>query len=84
MIDFDIPAFYTQTREVNIGGISLGGSYPIRIQSMTNVPTLDTQACVAQIERLVHAGSDYVRLSTPSMADAKHLSVIKTQLKERK
>ena len=53
MIDFDIPAFYTQspyayvrrkTREVNIGGISLGGSYPIRIQSMTNVPTLDTQA----------------------------------------
>ena len=62
MIDFDIPAFYTQspyayvrrkTREVNIGGISLGGSYPIRIQSMTNVPTLDTQACVSKVGTFV-------------------------------
>ena len=54
----NLPAFYTATpfqqhrrptREVTVGGLPMGGSQPLRIQSMANVPTLETEACVRQI-----------------------------------
>ncbi|MBO4282085.1 MAG: (E)-4-hydroxy-3-methylbut-2-enyl-diphosphate synthase [Bacteroidales bacterium] len=69
-----------ETRVVDVGGIPLGGSHPIRIQSMTNIPTLETEACVQQIVRLAEAGCDYVRLATPRAEDAHNLSAIRKRL----
>lgn len=69
-----------RTRVVKIGDVPLGGEYPIRIQSMTNTNTMDTEATVAQTIRLVNAGCDYVRITAPSVKEAKNLGVIKTEL----
>lgn len=67
---------------VNIGDIPLGGDYPIRIQSMINTPTMDTKASVEQCKRLIDAGSDYVRITTPSIREAENLAKIKSNLRE--
>lgn len=53
-----------ETCEVQIGSTPLGGQNPIRVQSMTNTVTLDTEACVAQTLRIAQAGGEYVRLTT--------------------
>ena len=47
-----------QTSVVNIGAVPLGGDNPIRIQSMTNTSTQDTEASVAQAKRIVDAGGE--------------------------
>lgn len=52
-----------QTKEVAIGNLPVGGINPIRLQSMTNTPTLDTRATVEQCMRLFDAGCDYVRIT---------------------
>ncbi len=67
---------------VNIGDIPMGGANPIRLQSMTNTPTLDTHATVEQCKRIIDAGADYVRITTPAVRDAENLAVIKKQLHE--
>lgn len=71
------------TREVTIGDVPLGGNYPIRPQSMTTVDTMDTNGSVEQIIRVVHAGSEYVRLTAPSIKEAQNLKEIKKELKKR-
>ena len=71
------------TREVNIGGIAMGGNNPIRIQSMTNTPTLDTKATVEQCIRIINAGADYVRITAPGIQDAENLALIKKELRAR-
>ncbi len=71
------------TREVRIGSIPLGGSNPIRIQSMTTVDTMDTVGSVEQTIRMVEAGCEYVRITAPSLRDAKNLELIKKELKVR-
>ncbi len=48
--------FRRETTEVNIGAVPLGGPNSIRVQSMTNTSTQDTQACVEQAKRIVDAG----------------------------
>ncbi len=68
------------TREVTIGNLVIGGQHPIRIQSMTNTPTLDTKATVNQAIRLIHAGCEFVRVAVPGMQEAKNLSAIKNGL----
>ncbi|HEY4784471.1 MAG TPA: (E)-4-hydroxy-3-methylbut-2-enyl-diphosphate synthase, partial [Bacteroidales bacterium] len=65
---------------VQVGNISLGGNYPIRIQSMTNTPTLNTAATVEQCKRIIDAGGDFVRITTPTIQDAENLADIKKQL----
>lgn len=72
-----------KTREVNIGGIPLGGNNPIRIQSMTTTNTLDTLATVEQTIRMVEAGCDYVRITAPSLKEAQNLEQIKNELRKR-
>jgi len=72
-----------QSRVVHIGDIPLGGNHPIRIQSMTNTNTMDTEATVAQTIRLVDAGCEYVRITAPSVKEAQNLGVIKTELAKR-
>ena len=71
------------TREVFIGDIPLGGNNPIRIQSMTTTDTMDTIATVEQSIRMFEAGSEYVRITAPSIKDAENLSEIKKEIKRR-
>ena len=72
-----------KTREVFIGDIPLGGNNPIRIQSMTTTDTMNTIATVEQTIRMVEAGCEYVRITAPSINEAKNLEVIKKELKAR-
>ena len=71
------------TREVNIGDVPMGGSNPIRIQSMTTTDTMDTAATVAQSIRMIESGCDYVRITAPSLNEAKNLEIIKKELRLR-
>jgi 1-hydroxy-2-methyl-2-(E)-butenyl 4-diphosphate synthase len=70
-----------ETSEVNIGAIPLGASNPIRIQSMTNTSTLNTENSVAQIKRIVDAGANYVRLTTQGIKEAENLKEINISLR---
>ncbi len=72
-----------KTIEVNIGGVPLGGSSPIRIQSMTDTDTMDTDATVEQFIRIVKAGADYVRIAVKTSKDAENLREIKEKIQER-
>ena len=67
--------------EVLIGSVPLGGTNPIRIQSMTNTDTLDTNASVAQCIRIIEAGADYVRLTAQGIKEAENLATIKKELR---
>ena len=72
-----------KTREVNIGGIGLGGDNPIRVQSMTTIDTMDTIGSVDQTIRIVESGAEYVRITAPSLKEAKNLENIKKELRIR-
>ncbi len=72
-----------KTRVVNIGDLPLGGDYPIRVQSMTTTPTLDTFNTVAQSIRMIEAGSEYIRITAPSLKEAENLEVIKREIRNR-
>jgi len=72
-----------KTRVVHIGDIPLGGDYPIRIQSMTITDTMDTKATVKQTITMVESGCDYVRITAPSISEAKNLENIKKELRQR-
>ena len=65
---------------VQIGNTSIGGNNPIRIQSMTNVSTMDTEACVRQSVEIIDAGGEYVRLTTQGINEANNLRNIKDGL----
>ncbi len=71
------------TREVNIGGVPLGGNNPIRVQSMTTVDTMDTMGSVEQTLRMVESGCEYVRITAPSIKEAQNLDNIKNELRKR-
>lgn len=63
--------------ETRIGDTPLGGSNPVRIQSMTNTNTNDTEASTEQVIRIVKAGADYVRLTAQGVREAENLRNIK-------
>lgn len=63
--------------ETRIGNTPLGGENPIRIQSMTNTNTNDTEASADQVIRIVEAGADYVRLTAQGVREAENLKNIK-------
>jgi len=63
-----------------VGSVPLGGSHPVRIQSMTNTDTLDTKTSVAQCIRIIEAGADFVRLTAQGVREAENLAVIKQEL----
>ncbi len=71
-----------ETSEVNVGATPMGGSNPIRIQSMTNTATQDTEASVAQIKRIVDAGGEYVRLTAQGIKEAENLMNINAALRQ--
>ena len=69
-----------QTRVVSVGDVAMGGTYPIRVQSMTTTDTCDTEGTVKQIIRLVEANCEIVRVTAPSIRDAENLQEIKAAL----
>lgn len=71
------------SHEVNIGATPLGGENPIRIQSMTNTVTMDTEACVEQAKRIIDAGGEYVRLTTQGLKEAENMREINIGLRSQ-
>ena len=66
-----------KSEEVVIGNVKIGGGNPIAVQSMTNTKTEDVSATVDQINRLVQAGCDIVRVAVPTMEAAEAIAGIK-------
>ena len=71
------------TFEVRAGDIGIGGANPIRVQSMTTTDTLDTNGTADQVERLVRAGCEIVRITAPSLKEAENLGAIRAELARR-
>lgn len=69
-----------KTRPVPVGDITIGGSYPVAVQSMINEDTLDIEGSVNAIQRLHEIGCEIVRVTVPSMAHAKAMQVIRDYL----
>ena len=69
-----------KTSEVAIGNVNFGGENPIRLQSMTTVDTMDTEASVAQAIRMIEAGCELVRYTAPSIKEAENLKIIREEL----
>ena len=61
------------TKQINCGGVLIGGGAPVSIQSMTNVDTRDTDALVRQIDELTEAGCEIIRVAVPDMEAAESL-----------
>jgi (E)-4-hydroxy-3-methylbut-2-enyl-diphosphate synthase len=72
-----------RTREVRVGKVGIGGTNPIRIQSMTNTDTCDAVATAAQVEALARAGCEIIRVTAPSVRDAENLGAIRGELDKR-
>lgn len=68
------------TRQIQVGSVAVGGGAPVSIQSMTNTPTQDVTATVAQIRALTTAGCDIVRVAVPDMDAARAVAEIKRQI----
>lgn len=80
----DITRYERQkTWEVKIGDVGVGGSNPIRIQSMTDTPTKETEPTVEQIIALARKGADYVRCTVKGIYDAENLKNIVDELRSR-
>ena len=77
---FDTTIHRRKTRPVKVGDVTIGGGYPVVVQSMINEDTLDIEGSVAAIRRLHETGCEIVRVTVPSMAHAKALAQIKAQL----
>lgn len=73
---------YTRRKssEVRVGNTPLGGNHPIRIQSMANVSTMDTDAAVEQAIRMIGAGAEYVRFTAQGEREARNLGKIRRRL----
>lgn len=68
------------TRQIRVGGVPVGGGAPVTIQSMTNTPTQDAAATVAQIRRLEQAGCEIVRVAVPDPDAARAVGAIKAAI----
>lgn len=65
-----------KTREIHLGNLKIGGSNPIVVQSMTSTKTHDLQATLSQIDRLIKAGCEAIRVAVPAKEDAEALPEI--------
>ena len=71
------------TREVKVGSIGVGGNNPIRVQTMLISDTMNTAACVAEAIPIIEAGCEILRITAPSINDAKNLKNIVAALRQR-
>ncbi len=72
-----------QSNEVRIGSLRLGGNCPVRLQSMTNTSTLDTEASIRQSQDIIQAGGELVRLTAQGVKEAENLANIRSGLREK-
>ncbi|MBC7568192.1 MAG: (E)-4-hydroxy-3-methylbut-2-enyl-diphosphate synthase [Spirosoma sp.] len=72
-----------KTVTVTIGDVPMGSDYPIRVQSMTTIDTMDTAGSVAQSIRMIEAGCEYIRITAPSVKEAQNLDNIRKELRAR-
>lgn len=72
-----------RTREVPVGNVLVGGQQPIRVQSMTTTRTQDVDATLAQVVRLVEAGCEIVRITAPTVNDARAIGAVRQRLRAR-
>lgn len=70
-----------KTTSVNVGGVLIGSNYPIRVQSMANTSTMDTEGSVAQAKRIVDAGGEIVRFTTQGQREALNMQKISDALR---
>ena len=71
------------TREVKVGAVGVGGNNPIRVQTMLISDTMNTAACVAEAIPIIEAGCEILRITAPSINDAKNLKNIVAALRQR-
>lgn len=71
-----------KSHEISVGNIRIGGDNPIRVQSMTNTSTMDTEASVAQILRIAQAGGELVRLTTQGTREAENMAAIQKAVRQ--
>src|ERR1700680_4025319 len=71
------------TVPVTVGDLLLGGSAPIRVQTMTTPDTMDTRATVEQSIRCIEAGAELIRITAPSKTEAENLLNIKNEIRKR-
>jgi len=64
-----------------VGELGIGSDFPIRVQSMTTTNTMDTEATIAQSIRMIDAGCELVRITAPSIREAKNLEAIRLGLR---
>ena len=72
-----------KTREVKVGNVGVGGDNPIRVQSMITCDTMDTDASIQQTIDLANVGCEIVRITAPTVKDARNLEHILKGLRER-
>ena len=72
-----------QTRCVMVGDVGVGGDNPIRLQSMTTTDTMDTKNTIEQSIRMIEAGCEIVRITAPSINEARNLKNIRNGLKSK-
>ncbi len=65
-----------KTRQVNVGGVKIGGGAPVALQTMTSGHTHDVDKCIAEVQKLAKAGADLVRLAVPEKRDTEALPQI--------
>jgi (E)-4-hydroxy-3-methylbut-2-enyl-diphosphate synthase len=82
-----LPApFYPErrrSREVKVGKVGLGGDNPVRVQSMLTCDTMDTAACVRDSVALADVGCEIVRITAPTVKDARNLEAIRDELRAK-
>jgi (E)-4-hydroxy-3-methylbut-2-enyl-diphosphate synthase len=72
-----------KTREVRVGNVGIGGDNPIRVQSMITCYTMDTEMSIQQTMELAAAGCEIVRITAPTVKDARNLENIMNGLRQR-
>ena len=80
-----VSTFFSRRKSVavRIGTVTLGANHPIAVQSMTDTPTADVEATVAQVEALARAGSELVRLTVNNRDAAAAVPQVREQLEAR-
>src|SRR5881296_4080186 len=71
------------SREVRVGNVDVGGDNPIRVQSMITCDTMDTDSSIQQTIELANVGCEIVRITAPTVKDARNLEHIAKGLRER-
>ena len=73
----DYQAYRRKTKQVMAGGVAIGGTAPVSVQSMTNTDPCDFAATLAQVNALAQSGCDIVRLAVPDKASARVFAFLK-------